>query len=265
MATDQEGQAGEYELSPSGNPILRHAERKIPFQLAVGDSENIGRITEHIEKHLGPVESVFHEILSDLVHIDLHLVAPTPERNCYTLVTSGMSDAPMTVPEGLEAMRFAELMIQLPPDWPLDKVQALPGKPPEKGDAERAATERWYWPLRWLKVMARLPHEYDTWLCESHTVPNGDPPEPFAPDTKLCGMLVIPPMGASVDFAMLNVNPDKTIFFYQLMPIYAEEMDLKLRKGVDALMKRFDQDKVGVVVNPSRPNVGGRKKWLGLL
>lgn len=254
----------EYELSPSGNPILRHKERRMPFQPAHGDSENIDRITNHIEKHLGPVDSVFHEIVSDLVHLDVHIVKPTPERNCYSLVTSGMSDAPMTVPQGLEALRYAELMIQLPPDWPLDRIQALAGKKGEKSDAERAEAERWYWPIRWLKMMARLPHEYDTWLGESHTVPSGDPPEPYADDTKLCGMLVVPPLGAPDGFATLEVSPDKTIFFYQLMPIYAEEMDLKLRKGAEKLIELFDRHKIDVVVNPRRPNVAARKKWLGL-
>jgi hypothetical protein len=247
--TQGRGDAGDYDLSPSGNPILRHAERKMPFQPAFGDSQNIDRITAHVEKHLGPVASVFHELISDLVHIDVHLVNPTPARNCYSLITSGMSDAPMTVPEGLAAMRFAELMIQLPPDWPLQNVQAIPGGKSSRDPVKEAAIERWFWPIRWLKTMARLPHEYDTWLGVSHTVPNGDPPQPFADDTKLCGMLVIPPMGATVDFSMLKVSPDKTIFFYQLVPIYAEEMDLKLRKGAEALMDRFERHKI---------------KWLGL-
>src|SRR4051794_16721558 len=116
---DEQPTSGEYELSPSGNPIYRHGERKVPFDLAAGDAHNIERISEHIEKHLGPMAGVYHKIVSDLVHLDVHVVNPTPERDRYTLVTSGMSDAPMSVPEGLEPLRFAELMIQLPPDWPL--------------------------------------------------------------------------------------------------------------------------------------------------
>ena len=265
MADQVTGPGGEeYELSPSGNPILRHKERSIPFEFAAGDSENIERISDHIEKHLGPVAGVYHEIISDLVHIDVHVVNPTPERNCYTLVTSGMSDAPMTVPEGAEALRFGELIIQLPADWPLDKLEATAGKEGPEGAAERAAAERWYWPVRWLKMMARLPHEYDTWLSFSHTVPNGDPPEPYAEDTKLCGMMLLPAMNVPEGFATLEVTPDKTIHFYQLMPIYAEEMDLKLRKGAEKLTDLFDKYDVDVVVNPRRKNVALRRKWLGL-
>ena len=56
-------------------------------------------------------------MISDLVHIDVHWVQPTPKRPYHTLVTSGMSDKPMTVPAGAEHLRFAELMLCLPPEW----------------------------------------------------------------------------------------------------------------------------------------------------
>ena len=254
---------GEYELSPSGQPVYRHRERSIPFQPAAGDPENIQRIADHIERHLGPVSGVYHEIISDLVHLDVHVVDPSPERNCYTLVTSGMSDAPMTVPEGAEGLNYAELVLQLPATWPLDRIGVAAGKKAADELAE-AELERWYWPVRWLKTLARLPHEYDTWLGVGHTVPTADPPEPYADNTRLRCMLVLPAMNEPDAFGELEAGPDKTIHFYSLVAIYPEEMDLKLKKGTDALIELFDKHKVDVVVDPQRPNVAARKKWLGL-
>src|SRR6185295_19871223 len=96
------------EFSESGDPIYRH-QREKPFEPARGDEQNIEAIAAHIEKHIGPPDSVFHEIISDLVHIDVHFVAPAPERNFRTLVTSGMSDRPMNAPEGAEHLRYAEM------------------------------------------------------------------------------------------------------------------------------------------------------------
>jgi hypothetical protein len=58
---------------------------------------------------------LFHELLSDLVHVDIHIVEPTAARNYYTLVTSGMSDRPMAAPEECRECRYAELVISLPP------------------------------------------------------------------------------------------------------------------------------------------------------
>ena len=78
--------------------------------------------------------------LSDLVHIDIHMVEPTPEKNYYTLVTSGMSDRPMNAPAECGELRYAEIAISLPPDWPLTQ--------------EAFADENNYWPLRWLKILA---------------------------------------------------------------------------------------------------------------
>jgi hypothetical protein len=103
--------AGDEEISESGAPIYRHQPRQRGFELAGGDEQTIAGVVRHITEHIGPPRFVFHELFSDLVHVDVHLVDPTPERNYYTLVTSGMSDRPMTVPKGAEALRFAELLI----------------------------------------------------------------------------------------------------------------------------------------------------------
>src|SRR5262245_19498833 len=88
------------EYSESGNPIYRHEPSDKPPDFAMGNQENIEAISRHIERHLGEYPTVFHEIVSHLVHIDVHFVAPNTQRPYHTLITSGMSDRPMTVPEG---------------------------------------------------------------------------------------------------------------------------------------------------------------------
>jgi hypothetical protein len=210
----------EQERSESGSPIYRHEPSQKGFVPAIGDSETIGRVEKHIEEHIGKPDMVWHELVSHLVHVDIHMVNPTPERNYYTLITSGMSDQPMNVPPGAEAFRFAELVICLPPTWKVTQADFQ--------------NEEHYWPLRWLKVLARLPHEYDTWLGVAHTVPNGDPPRPFAGNTQLCGMMLMQPsMLFSDAFIELHMNANKTVNFLSLIPLYREEMDFKLKHGAD--------------------------------
>lgn len=240
------------ETSGSGAPIFRHTERTRPPQHAEGDPEAIEAITRHIAEHVGEPAFIFHEVVSDLVHIDVHVVPPRPERDCWTLVTTGMSDLPMNTPGQLAAQRFAELMICLPSSWPLPQSGGalVPGSP--------LTDERWYWPIRWLKVLARLPHEYSTWLGPGHTVPNGDPPEPFADGTDLCCLLVMAP--ASVDPAFWTLKrPGHAIHFYALWPLHRAEMDLKLERGLDALLDRLETlgpDGLALVerIDPARPN-----------
>ncbi len=242
--SDQE----EPEFSPSGAPIYRY-EEPAPFELAFGNEATITAISEHIERHLGPASSVYHEIISDKVHVDVHLVPPSADFPFYTLVTSGMSDRPMTVPPGApadEAPPYAELCILLPSTWNI----------PENAADINAAfeDENVYWPIRWLKMLARLPHEYDTWLGFGHTIPNGEDAAPFADDTELGCMLLLTALSLPEEFQTLVVSPEKTVHFYTLYPIYREEMDLKMEQGVHALIDRFEIYDTGDVLDLSRPN-----------
>lgn len=234
-------------VSMAGQPIYRHSE-STEWQPPQGE-ECIQEVSDHIEAHLGKVETVFHEILSDTVHIDVHWVKPNDQFPFVRLVTSGMSDLPMATPEGASVPKYLELMISLPPDWKIDE--------------ESFKDESWYWPVRLLKQLARLPHKYNTWLGFGHTIPNGDPPEPYAPNTALCGSIVLPSVSVPEEFNKLSISADKEIFFYSVVPLYEDEMNLKLRKGTDELLSLFDKKNLNDVVNIKRINV--TKKRFGFL
>ena len=60
-------------------------------------------IERHIAAHIGEVENVFHELIPLDVHVDIELIPPRPERNFFTLVTAGMSEHAMSVPDGEDA------------------------------------------------------------------------------------------------------------------------------------------------------------------
>jgi Suppressor of fused protein (SUFU) len=231
------------EYSESGVRIYHYEAKEKLFQIAEGDAGALEAIEDHIEKHIGKIETVMHELASDLVHIDVHVVEPTAERNFYTLITSGMSDLPMTVPDGAEEFRFAELLICLPANWDIPKVY------------DTMTDEGHWWPIRCLKHLARFPHEYDTWLSESHTVPNGDPPEPFAGNTQLCCALLAPPLLFGDGFRSLEISESKTVNFYALLPIYKEEMEFKLKRGGEKLYERFDREGVNELLDINRRNV----------
>jgi hypothetical protein len=95
-----------------------------------------------------------------------------------------------------------------------------------------------------------------------HTIPNGDPAEAYARDTKLAGSIILPPVSVPSEFSTLRINESKEITFLAVVPLYPEEMDLKLRAGSEALLQKFDKAGVGDVVDPVRKNVA--KKRFGL-
>jgi hypothetical protein len=45
------------------------------------------------------------------------------------------------------------------------------------------------------------------------------------------------------------------------MPLYREEMELKLREGTEALEDLFEKHEIGPIVDPRRKNVGKRKRF----
>nr|WP_246418078.1 suppressor of fused domain protein [Haloferula luteola] len=205
--------------------IIRHEVPVDEAPVVAPVCENLEEIDAHLMKHLGEVSWVFHEIVSTTIHLDLHIIPPTEARPWNTLVTTGMSEIPMNVPEGAEPFRLAELLIRLPADWPL-----------RHEDFEK---EEFYWPLRWLKILARFAHEYQTWLGYGHTVPNGNPPKPVVDSVPFVGMLLAAPMEVPEGFSPMMLSDGHPVHFWSMIPITAEEMDFKLKHGADALLERL--------------------------
>ena len=197
--------------------------------------EEMEAVEGHIEQYFGKVENVFHELVSPDIHVDICIVPPTEERDYYTLVTMGMGAHRMNVPEELAEYKLerAELAIALPADWKL--VQ------------ESMQDERWYWPIRLLKVLARLPIASDTWLGFGHTMDNK---ENFAENTKLCAAILTGPQSTEEGGEVCTLPGGEEVNFYQVIPLYEDELDYKLEHDADALLDKMAG--ISFVVNPTR-------------
>ncbi len=230
-------------VSMSGGKIFRYTDGEKEWQPPTGE-ECIEEISNHIERHIGKIDMVFHELVSDTVHIDVHWVKSTKERPFHTLVTSGMSDLPMSVPDGVVGCTsYMELMFTLPEYWQLSN--------------EAINDEKWYWPIRELKYLARFPHKYDTWLGWGHTLPNGNPAQLFAENTALNSVIILPSVNVPENFYSLTINDNKTTEFFSVVPLYQEEMELKLRKGSDELLDKFDKHGINDIISIDRKNGNG--------
>ena len=204
--------------------------------------EEMEAVEAHIQAHFGPFEQVWHELDSPDIHVDICLIPPGPDREYYTLVTMGMGAHRMAVPAELAEHRLerAELVIALPPDWQLGR--------------EDLSDERWYWPIRLLKMLARLPIQADTWLGWGHTM---DHQQPFSPDTKLCGAMLLSPQQVEEGGEVCLLPGGEEVNFYQVIPLYRDEMDYKQAHGAEALLNRMEG--VSFVVFPDRPDALDRE------
>lgn len=53
----------------------------------------------------------------------------------------------------------------------------------------------------------------------------------------------------------LRIDDSKEITFFSVVPLYTDEMDLKLRKGSDELLDRFDESEMTDIVDPARRSI----------
>ncbi len=191
-------------------------------------------IEKHISNYFGNYAGVFHEKVSPDLHVDIYIVTPTPQHNYYTLVTVGMGahvmNLPDDMPEGLWGR--AELVMCLPPDW---NIQSLDDKD--------------YWPVYALKVLARLPGRHDTFLAQGHTIPYG---KPLAENTLLSGYILSDLRNFPREASYTTLPDGDRVNFYQVIPIYNEEMQYKLENGHEALFRLLAD--VSPVVDIQRQN-----------
>jgi len=198
-------------------------------------SEEEAAVTRAIEERFGAVSQVLREVDARDIRVDLCVVAPGPGRAWQTVVTRGMGARAMDAPEGSQACQRAELVFMLPEDWEL-----------------RSRDECWYWPLRWLKLLARLPAEEGSWLGWGHTVPGGGP---FAENTDFNAILLLDAFMPDGE-ASFTLPGGEEVRFYQLFPLYEQELQYKLQQGAQALIDRMtERSALSPVLDIARANL----------
>jgi len=210
------------------------------FFKSSGDVDLIEAVGDHIEKYIGKIDTVLHEKVSPTIHVDVNVVFASATRPYHTLITSGMAELPMAVPREVEDGRFAELMICLPKEWPIDP--------------EHFKDENYWWPIRQLKSAARFPHDNKTWVYGGHTIINSDE-KAFASGTQMCCVALTEPRTIPKEGRVIALGKKKHARLWALMPLYREELHWKLQDGFDPLQQSFDHLGINEVLDPKRVNV----------
>ena len=177
--------------------------------------------------------------MSPDIHVDICIIPPRRDHDYYTLVTMGMGAHEMDVPEGVEDVRRrAEVLINLPRDWRLDE--------------ESLQDNRWYWPIRMLKDVARLPVSTGCWLGWGHTV-GMDEGERYDESTELCGCILLSPGVFGEDSYRCALPDGDEIEFFQVIPLYQEEIQHKIENDAETLLDIMNDDLLEVI-DPLRLN-----------
>ena len=233
------------EYSPGGSAIYRY---QTPEDRGFRPPEDVCVSMEAVEKHMesifpGGDGFVYHEMVSDLVHIDVHVLRGPREDDGLVLYTTGMSDLPMSLPEEIsdrEDLKYAELYMILPGGWDLGGEGSSPKDLPYES----------VWPIQMLKFLARFPHEYKTWLGWGHSIPNGPDYAPVCPGLGFGGAVLTQPSLVPP----LETEDGKLIHFYMVVPAYKQEIEYKLKYGMEGLHQRFVEGKLSMALDIRRPN-----------
>ena len=106
-----------------------------------------------------------------------------------------------------------------------------------------------------LKIIARLPLAAEDWLCDSHTINLTEDGSPVAENTRFNSCVLLPSFGRDEQ----EVKPlklglfGKKVAFYQLYPLYPEELEFKFKHSLDELLDKFD-DEMSSVIDIHRKN-----------
>jgi hypothetical protein len=221
------------ETSPGGSNIQRYSVKDF-MKPRIGFSDEptedyTGAREDAYGRLFGESTSVSHEILPQIPHIDVYTYlrrAKDGRDNCV-LVTGGMSDAGMRIPRGANVPRRVELILYCTEPKP-----------------EYILTMRW---------LAHFPHNQKTWVGTGHTIPNGNPPEPFWGSNVLDTILLLPTI-VQADAALpeqLKVAGEPVHFLW-VVPLTTPECNLKLEKGLGAILDLFDKHRHSHVFTPDR-------------
>ena len=207
------------------------------------DDDILGHVKVHIDQQFG----VYTQLLtddSDPDHpLEIAIIPPRPEHDYYTLVTVGLSRHRMGFPEERweEKLERAELLINLPRDWKLTKADCR--------------EEQWSWPIRMMLATAYFAMEDPEVGLESRTtLMEGEDGIPFAENTDLRGEILLYPGVFGEESFFCRLPGGEEVNFYQVIPLYWEELQYKLEHGSDSLLDLCPDESLEVI-NPHRLNV----------
>lgn len=152
-----------------------------------------------------------------LLMLDLELKTPVT-----VLMTNGLSEYKMPVPEKMEGFEYNELYFCLPSYW----------------EWEDRSNPSMSWVFDWIQKLAKYVIEKETWFGHGHTLPTGIEMEPLSPTMKQNHIILLSPILLEDELTELKVG-DKTVNFLAIVPIFPDEMDYKQGKGTFKFIQKL--------------------------
>jgi hypothetical protein len=181
----------------------------------------------------GEPTSVIQGAPADVPRIDVQVYAPRIDENgmyrdYYVLVTSGMSDLPMTFPpDATPPFHRAELVMYVP----------------ELTDEH----------VGLLQFVARYPHASRRYYVYGHTIPYSEPF--FTGSTLSVALLLQSPYNSHARLPEVLELDGQPVELLWLQPITTKELTVKREHGIDALLALFAHHRLPFVLDERRASL----------
>ncbi|MGI3186194.1 suppressor of fused domain protein [Nioella aestuarii] len=207
-------------------------------------------IRDRLTQAFGTQPFLFHELISDVVPVDILCFAPKDARDHWVFVTLGMSNERMAVPQNGDPKIWgrAELMIGLHSEWGDRVVEIM-----QQRRNEDAAT---WWPIRYLKHYARYPHSAGAFLADGHTLSSPDG-APYSDETGMNAAMISYPTILPEDAVRFDLPNGDKVTILGLVYLYPAELEHKTNVGLDTFCLDLEEQGVSEVIYPDRRSMVG--------
>lgn len=173
-----------------------------------------------------------------LLALDLESRSPVT-----VILTNGLSDYKMPVPDKLKGREHNELCFCLPSYWEWEDLE----------------NPNMNWIFPWLQKLSKHVVEKQTWFGHGHTIPNGKDLAPLSPTMRQNHLILSAPVLLENELKPVSIG-EKEVNFLTIIPIFPDEMDFKLAKGTFKFFVRMSNKGVNELLDDYRTTVM-RGKW----
>ena len=213
----------------------REEEKTLPEFYTEKETEEL---EQYIEETFGEFKYVIHGLVILDLHIDIAVIAPTKEQPYYTLVTMGMGSHRMNVPRRARKyhLEYAELVMYLPETWDMNSQE-----------------DKHTWPIQWIKRIPEMIQETQSWVGMGHLIDYSQ--SSLVACVGFRAAATMPVFDEKGEWAREQLSTGRQLSFYQLIPLYPEEIAYAKREGeVIEVLELMDDDQIKMAADVNRKN-----------
>ncbi len=173
-----------------------------------------------------------------LLALDLELNTPVT-----VIMTNGLSNYKMPVPEKVVGREFNEIYFCLPSYWEWEGLE----------------NPRMNWIFPWIQRLAKYVVDKQTWFGAGHTLPCGKEMQELSETMRQNHFFLSDPLLLEQQLEPIEVE-GKTIYMLAIIPIFPDEMDYKQGKGTFKFLQKLANQGVTEKLDDFRSTVL-KSKW----